>query len=903
MIETRTGKSTAPQLEAEQAGSAAILRERKEKKELLKQTKLKAIAEEQAAKKKKLEEEIIRLQQEEEEKKRVAEEEAATEEEEVEEEPLERRRGEERGESSGTKEEDKWMEKKISEWVANLSLGQDEEAMLYVPQEEKEAIARQLEAMEDPLDRQTLEDEKRLEWKLRLAREKKRRREEANQVAKEVEKIQACRQEVQAQQETPAKLDKILGYLKILSQAWLEQHQANKGQEVALHAIRTGFREFVRDVVTHVGTEVKRLKEGAEKFCVGAIEGAKVVATTEAETRPHKESVKLKFPDAYGGKAEENFDNWEASVNSYVYLQHIAPEEQVLVAFHALKDDAASFAKSLARAASCENNMVAYSKVTSLPHFFKLLHERFADLRRGVKASNKLQTIHSRQWRSARALIVVMDNLVVVLDHGVTEAQLVQLFYRAMPEPLRGHFFDKSQQPTMIKERLEEQVFVAYVRPVIEPKEDTPVDPAIAKLLKEFKDLAESSSGVVPRPIQHRIEIEPGSGTPKGAVYRMSPRELEELRKQLDELLEKGWIRLSSCPFGAPVLFVPKKEGELRMCIDYRGLHAITVKNVEPLPRIEDFLDRVQGCIYFSKIDLKSGYHQVEVHPDDQYKTTFQTRYGHYDFIVMPFGPTNTPATFQRCMNDLFRPWLDRFVVVYLDDILVFSRTLQEHQGHLRQDLEKLREANFKINAKKCEWAETQVLYLGHVLDEDGIKPEDSKIAAIRDWPTPRTLTELRSFLGLANYYRKFVRNFSTIAAPLRRLLKKEAVWQWDKDCTSALKKLKCALIEYLVLKVADLSLPFVVTTDASQYSIGVVLQQDDDNGYRPVEFMSKVATSTYERELYALRQSLEHWKHYLLGRHFKVYSDHETLRWLKRQAKMKPKLTRWAAEIDQYDF
>ncbi|GBG58708.1 hypothetical protein CBR_g109 [Chara braunii] len=460
------------------------------------------------------------------------------------------------------------------------------------------------------------------------------------------------------------------------------------------------------------------------------------------------------------------------------------------------------------------------------------------------------------------------------------------------------------------KERLEEQVFVIYVRPATEAKEEvTSTDPTIAKLLEEFKDLTESPTRVVPRPIRHRIEIESGSRTPKGAVYRMSPRELEELRKQLDELLEKGWIRPSSSLFGAPVLFVPKKEGELRMCIDYRGLNAIAVKNVEPLPRIDDLLDRVQGCKYFTKIDLKSDYHQIEVHPDDQYKTAFRTRYGHYEFIVMPFGLTNAPATFQRGMNDLFRPWLDKFVVVYLDDILVFSKTLQEHQGHLRQVLEKLREANFKINAKKCEWAKTQVLYLGHVLDGDGIKPEDNKIAAIRDWPTPRTLTELLSFLGLANYYRKFVRNFSTIAAPLRRLLKKEAIWQWDRDCTSALKKLKRALIEYPVLKVADPSLPFVVTTDASQYGIGAVLQQDDGNGYRPVEFMSarmpseKVVTSTYERELYALRQALEHWKHYLLGRHFKVYSDHETLRWLKTQAKMTPKLTTWAAEIDQHDF
>ncbi|GBG64321.1 hypothetical protein CBR_g41522 [Chara braunii] len=373
-------------------------REKKEKKELLKQAKLKAIAEERAAKKKKLEEEMMRLQQEEEEKKRVVEEEEAEEEEELEEEegPFERRRRRERGEGSGTKGEDAWMEKKVSEWVANLSLGEDEEAMLYVPQEEKEVVAREMEAMEDPLDRQTLENEKRLEWKLRLAREKKRRREETNRMAKEVEKMQLCRQEVHAQQDTQAKLDKILSYLETLGQAWIEQHQANKGEEVALHSIRTGFRELARDVVTHIGTEVKRLKEGTDKFCAGAIEGAKVVATTEAEARPHKEPAKLKFPGAYGGKSEENFDNWEATINSYVYLQHILPEEQVLVAFHALKDDAASFARSLARTASCENNMVVYSKGTPLPQFFRLLRERFADLRRGVKASD-----NSRQWRSA----------------------------------------------------------------------------------------------------------------------------------------------------------------------------------------------------------------------------------------------------------------------------------------------------------------------------------------------------------------------------------------------------------------------------------------------------------------------------------------------------------------------
>ncbi|GBG91477.1 hypothetical protein CBR_g52433 [Chara braunii] len=639
-----------------------------------------------------------------------------------------------------------------------------------------------------------MEDEQRMAWKLAVMREKKRRVEAANAAMQELAEVRTIlTTQLTPQVDLQRKVEIIAHSVDRLAKVQEKHYEFSRSQEISVRSMRTELRDFARELVGVVGSEVSHRLEKTEHFCVGAIEGVKVAAPKEEEARPRGESVKVKFPDSNSGKREENFDNWEANVKTYAHLQQGSPDQQVLMVNHALKDEAASFARSLVRVANCSDDPGAYSSFTSLVEFLKLLRE------------------------------------------------LVK------------------------KEKLEEQVFVAYVRHATKPTEEKPMDPAIAKLLEEFKDLTEPPTGTVPRPIQHRIEIEPGSRTPKGVVYRMFPRELEELRRQLDKLLKKGWIRPSSSPFGAPVLFVPKKEGELRMCIDYRGLNAITVKNVEPLPRIDDLLDRVQGAKYFSKIDLKSGYHQIEVHPDDQYKTAFRTRYGHYEFIVMPFGLTNAPTTFQRCMNDLFRPWLDRFAVVYLDDILVFSPTLEEHRGHLRQVLEKLREANFKINAKKCDWAKTQVLNLGHILDGDGVKPEDSKIAAIRDWPTPRTLTELRSFLGLANYYRKFVRNFSTIVAPLRRLLRKETIWKWDKDCTSAMKKLKQALIEYPVLKVVNLSLPFVVTMDASQYDIGAVLQQDDGNGYRPVEFMyarmpsEKVATSTYERELYALRQALDH--------------------------------------------
>ncbi|GBG59613.1 hypothetical protein CBR_g49877 [Chara braunii] len=252
MVDTRSGKSTSPYTQAQQKQMAALVKENRERKELLKQAKLKAIVEEQAAKMKKLEEEM-------EEKKKAAEEEAAAEAKD------ERRRREEKGESSGTANEDAKMETKTSEWIANLSLGEDEEAQLYVPQKEKEAFARALATIDDPLERQEVEEEKKLEWKLRMKREKKRRREEVNRLTTEVEKVRACRQEVHAQTDVSAKMDKMLGYSEVLSEAWLEERQANWGHDVALSAMRSGFRDFARDLVTHVGTEVRRLKDSVGK--------------------------------------------------------------------------------------------------------------------------------------------------------------------------------------------------------------------------------------------------------------------------------------------------------------------------------------------------------------------------------------------------------------------------------------------------------------------------------------------------------------------------------------------------------------------------------------------------------------------------------------------------------------
>ncbi|GBG76937.1 hypothetical protein CBR_g23151 [Chara braunii] len=407
-----------------------------------------------------------------------------------------------------------------------------------------------------------------------------------------------------------------------------------------------------------------------------------------------------------------------------------------------------------------------------------------------------------------------------------------------------------------------EHVHVAFVKPIHVPStfaafytsDDPPpeVPTNIRQLLDRFPEVLAEPRGVPERPVKHKIEIIEGSVPPKGCVYRMRQGELEELRRQIDDMIDRGWIRPSESEFDAPVLFVPKKGGKLRMCIDYRGLNRITRKNAYPLPRIDDLLDAAGGCKVFSKIDLKSGYHQIEVDPSDQHKTAFKTRDGMYGFIVMPFGLTNAPATFQCLMDKVLRHQLNKFVVVYLDDILIFSKTMEEHIKHLEEVLQVLKEAQLHLNLEKFEFGRDSVIYLGHRLSANGLEPEATKVEVIRKWPQPANVRELRSFLGLASYYRKFVPKFSVIAHPLSRLTSKNVAYAWCEKCETAFQALKEALASHPVLHIADPNLTFVVTTNASQFGIGAVLQQDDGDGLRPLEYYSKrmlshkVATSTF---------------------------------------------------------
>ncbi|GBG90139.1 hypothetical protein CBR_g50233 [Chara braunii] len=260
------------------------------------------------------------------------------------------------------------------------------------------------------------------------------------------------------------------------------------------------------------------------------------------------------------------------------------------------------------------------------------------------------------------------------------------------------------------------------------------------------------------RDIEHRIQLEPNYRVQHRAPYRISVPEARELKRQIDELLRQGFIKPSTSPWSAQVLFDRKKDGALRLCLDYCGLNQYTVRNSYPMPRAYDLFDRLAGHHFFTKIDLRSGYHQIRVAKEDQHKTAFRSRFGHYEFTVMPFGLRNGPATFQMAMNTMFQDLLEDFVLVYSDDILIYSRTLEEHMTHLRTV--RLRDHGFYAKLSKCAFAQSKVVFLGHQVSEHGLHMDDSKIQAIVDWPTPTSLPALRSFLGLTNYY-GHLRSFS----------------------------------------------------------------------------------------------------------------------------------------------
>ena len=446
------------------------------------------------------------------------------------------------------------------------------------------------------------------------------------------------------------------------------------------------------------------------------------------------------------------------------------------------------------------------------------------------------------------------------------------------------------------------EAYLSYVIDMVKARPSVSDIPTVSDFLDVFP---EELPGLPPqRKIEFSIDVVPGATPASITPYRMAPLELKELKLQLQELLDKGFIRPSVSPWGAPVLFVKKKDGTLRLCVDYRQLNKLTVKNKYLLPRIDDLFDQLKGASIFSKIDLRSGYHQLKIKDADVHKTTFRTRYGHYEFLVMPFGLTNAPAAFMDLMNRVFRPYVDQFFVVFIDDILVYSKDRESHDTHLRVVLEILRKEQLYAKLNKCEFWLTEVSFLGHIVSKEGIQVDPKKIEVVVEWKPPRNVTEVRSFLGLAGYYRRFVKGFSMIAAPMTRLLQKNVKYEWSEKCQGSFEKLKAFLTEALVLTQPTCGKEYVIYSDASLNGLECVLMQDG----KVVAYASRQLKPheknypTHDLELAVIVFALKIWRHYLYGEKCFIYTDHKSLKYLPSQRELNLRQRRWMELIKDYD-
>lgn len=444
-----------------------------------------------------------------------------------------------------------------------------------------------------------------------------------------------------------------------------------------------------------------------------------------------------------------------------------------------------------------------------------------------------------------------------------------------------------------------------YVLKLDKPNQETnKLEP---EWLSEYQDIFPEELTDLPpkRGLVHEIELIPGAQPLAKSPYKMSLSEALELKEQLTQLLEQGFIRPSVSPWGAPVLFQKKKDGTFRLCIDFRGLNQCTIKNKYPLPRIDELLDRLGGAKIFSKIDLRSGFYQVRIKEEDIPKTAFNTRFGHYEFIVMPFGLTNAPATFNRLMTDLFRKELDDFVLVFFDDILVYSKSKEDHEQHLRHVLGILRKAKLYAKLSKCSFFVEKVAYLGFIVSKDGIFPDPAKVEAVVSWPVPKNVSEVRGFLGLTGWCRVFVEKYAFIAGPLTELTKKEEPFLWTEKRQIAFDRLKEILASEPVLKLPDFGKAFEVIVDACGQGLGGILQQE----HHPIAYESRQLRPheknypTHDLELLAVVHALKKWRHYLLGRAFELVTDHKSLKWIFTQPELNMRQRRWVELLQEFSF
>ncbi|KAJ7943087.1 Retrotransposon protein, putative, Ty3-gypsy subclass [Quillaja saponaria] len=483
----------------------------------------------------------------------------------------------------------------------------------------------------------------------------------------------------------------------------------------------------------------------------------------------------------------------------------------------------------------------------------------------------KQVSVKLRTWEGRVDFVVAKID-----DFDVVLGMEFMLTHKAIPIPAASSLMIMGEQPAMVPAVIKqlgetkhlsalqfkkgvkrhEPTFVVVPLVTEDQGDGEPVPPTIQGVLKEYEGvMPDKLPQTLPprRGIDHEIELVPGIKPPAKAPYRMAPPELAELRKQLNELLESGFIRPSKAPFGAPVLFQKKQDGSLRMCVDYRALNKITVRNSYPIPLIADLFDQLSGAKYFTKLDLRSGYYQVRIAEGDKPKTTCVTRYGAFEFLVMPFGLTNAPATFCTLMNQVFRGYLDKFIVVYLDDIVIYSSTLEDHKQHLQLVFNRLRENQLFVKREKCSFAQKWIKFLGHIIEEGRVRMDLDK----------------------------------------------------GEPCQTAFEDMKLAMINDPVLALPDISKPFEVQTDASDYALGGVLLQES----HPVAYESHKLSqaerryTAQEKEMLAVIHCLRVWRHYLLGSKFIVKTDNTGVSHFFTQPKLTPKQGRWHEFLAEFDF
>ncbi len=462
------------------------------------------------------------------------------------------------------------------------------------------------------------------------------------------------------------------------------------------------------------------------------------------------------------------------------------------------------------------------------------------------------------------------------------------------------------------------------------PSPDTPKVPLIQQIPKEYHDYLDVFSKVEADKLpdhteyDHEMPLEKGAKVPFGPIYSLSQVELQALDTYLKENQEKGFIRPSTSPAGAPILFVKKKgTPELRLCVDYRGLNKVTIKNRYPLPLIQENLDRLSTAKYYTKIDLRGAYNLIRIKEGEEWKTAFRTRYGLFEYLVMPFGLTNAPATFQHVMNSVLRDMLDISVIVYLDDILIYSDTREQHILHVKAVLERLRRHKLWAKAEKCEFFTDRVEFLGYVISPAGIEMDRKKVEKVLDWPNLKTVKDVQIFLGFANYYRKFIANYSKLCTPLTRLLRKDITFKWDDPAQKSFDALKTAFTTAPILTHFDPARQIIIETDASDFAIaGVIshpdLQEDgtetkDPNKRKlhPIAFFSRKLSPAelnyeiYDKEMLAIVESFRNWRAYTEGseKQIVVYTDHKNLQWFTTTRTLNRRQARWARDIAPFDF